>query len=57
MCIIYYIKYYCITSNVQTDFFKNTLQKFGKIVHSFALIFPILVIWHFNTFRIPYYSL
>ena len=57
MCIIYYIKYYCITSNVQTDFFKNTLQKFGKIVHSFALIFPIIVIWHFNTFRIPYYSL
>ena len=41
------------TSNVQTNRSKNILQKFGKKLHSFALIFLILVIWQFNTFRIP----
>ena len=32
------------TSNIQTNCYKNILQKFGKNLHSFALIFLILVI-------------
>ena len=41
------------TSNVQTNCFKIILQKFGKILHSFAFNFLMLVIWQFNTFCIP----
>ena len=41
------------TSNVQKNYSKNTLQKFGKKLHNFALTFLILVIWQFSTFRIP----
>ena len=41
------------TSNFQTNCFKNILQKFEKLLHSFALIFLILAIWMFNTFCIP----
>ena len=41
------------TFNVQTNCFKNILQKVGKILHSFAILFLMLVIWQFNTFCIP----
>ena len=41
------------TSNFQTNYSKNILQKFGKILDSSALIFPTLVIWQFNRFWIP----
>ena len=40
-------------SNVQTNSSKNILQKNGNNLHSFALIFHILVIWQFNTFCTP----
>ena len=53
MCFCY-VKHYCPEfSNVQTNRSKNILQTFGKNLHSFALIFLILVIWQFSTFRIP----
>ena len=41
------------TSNVQTNCFRSTSQKFGKVLNSFALIFLILVIWQFKSFCIP----
>ena len=42
------------TSNIETNCFESISQKFGKILNSFVLIFPILVIiWQFNTFYIP----